>query len=227
MSELSLFSGQHLLYIGGALVVWILVPTIGRTVLNRNQRFVVVLILIGFTLGQEITNDLIRWRQGVWTVAENLPLHMCGFSLFTTTYALYTKNQTAFELSYFWGLAGAIQAILTPEFSTLGPPITRFLFFLSHTLIILNVLWLVFVDGMRCRPGSLLNVILVTNGVAFIMTFVNKILHSNYWFICAKPDTASPFMIGPWPWYLIGIEVFGILILAVIYIPMVLARKRS
>ncbi len=215
-----------MLYIIGAIVVWIIVPFIGRKFLTTRQQFFVALLLIVLTLGQELTNDLLRWSHGVWSVAENLPLHMCGFSLFTTTYALYTKNQTAFELSYFWGLAGAVQAILTPEFATLGPPKLIFLYFLSHTLIILNVLWLVFIDGMRCRPGSLFNVVLVTNGVAFIMTFVNKILHSNYWFLCSKPETASPFMVGAWPWYFIGVEIFGILILALIYLPMYWIQSR-
>lgn len=227
MNNLYLFSPLHLFYIGGALVGWILIPYIGKKYLNRRQQFIGTLILIFLTFGQDLSDDLIRWYKGIWTLDKDLPLHMCGFSIFCTTFALYTKNQTAFELSYFWGLAGAIQAIMTPEFTGIVSPVLTFTFFFSHSIIILNVLWLVFVIGMRCRLGSLLNTIFITNAVVFIMSFVNKALHSNYWFICAKPDTASPFILGSWPWYLVGIEIFGILVLGLVYLPMYISLKRT
>ena len=154
---------------------------------------------------------------------EDLSLHMCGLSLFLSSYALWKKSQTAFELSFFWGLAGAFQAIITPD-PTRWPygDISIFWSFLTHGVIILNVIWLIWVDGMRCRKGSLLNTLLITGGTAFVIAYVNKFLGegANYWFLCNKPSGDSPFLIGDWPYYLIAFQFVGFLMMAIVYFPM-------
>ena len=146
----------------GTFFVCVLVLFIGSKVLDSQQRRMMVIVLITLSLGQEIIDDILRWNVGVWRIANDLPLHMCGFSLITSTYALHTRNQTAFELSYFWGFAGALQGMLTPD-PARWPygEISIFWSFMSHGIIILNVVWLIWVDGMRCRKGSLLNKFLV------------------------------------------------------------------
>ena len=35
-------------------------------------------------------------------LGDDLPLHICGLSLYLSTYALWKKDQLAFELAYFW-----------------------------------------------------------------------------------------------------------------------------
>ena len=102
---------------------------------------------------------------------------MCGLSLFISSYALYYKSQAAFEISFFWGIVGAAQAIFTPDPSRFPyGDISIFFNFFSHGIIILNVFWLMFVDGMRCRKGALLNTFLVSNGAVFVIGFINKII---------------------------------------------------
>ena len=133
------------------------------------------------------------------------------------------KSQTAFELSFFWGLVGAFQAIITPD-PTRWPygDISIFWSFLTHGVIILNVIWLIWVDGMRCRKGSLLNTLLITSGTAFVIGHINKFLGegANYWFLCNKPSGDSPFLIGDWPYYLIAFQLVGFLMMAIVYFPM-------
>ncbi|MAR75046.1 MAG: TIGR02206 family membrane protein [Candidatus Marinimicrobia bacterium] len=221
------FGLEHNLYLIGTFTIWFLVLFTGKVILNLEQRRIFVLLLIFITISQELIDDILRWNVGIWDVAEDLPLHMCGISFFTSTYALYSKNQTAFELSYFWGLAGAFQAIITPDPTRFVMDVSLFWNFLSHGLIILNVLWMIVIDNMRCRVGSYLNAIIITNGILFIISIVNSILGGNYWFICEKPGGESPFIMGEWPLYIIGFQISGILLLGLFYIPMIILRKKG
>lgn len=221
------FGLEHNLYLIGTFTIWFLVLFTGKVILNLEQRRIFVLLLIFITISQELIDDILRWNVGIWDVAEDLPLHMCGISFFTSTYALYSKNQTAFELSYFWGLAGAFQAIITPDPTRFVMDVSLFWNFLSHGLIILNVLWMIVIDNMRCRVGSYLNTIIITNGILFIISIVNSILGGNYWFICEKPGGESPFIMGEWPLYIIGFQISGILLLGLFYIPMIILRKKG
>ena len=221
------FGLEHNLYLIGTFTIWFLVLFTGKVILNLEQRRIFVLLLIFITISQELIDDILRWNVGIWDVAEDLPLHMCGISFFTSTYALYSKNQTAFELSYFWGLAGAFQAVITPDPTRFVMDVSLFWNFLSHGLIILNVLWMIVIDNMRCRVGSYLNAIIITNGILFIISIVNSILGGNYWFICEKPGGESPFIMGEWPLYIIGFQISGILLLGLFYIPMIILRKKG
>lgn len=81
--------------------------------------------------------------------------------------------------------------------------------------------------NMRCRKRSFLDMILITNAGVFIISFVNSVLGGNYWFICQKRGGESLFIIGEWPLYFIGFEMFGILVLGLFYIPMIILRKKG
>ena len=171
------FGFEHNAYMAGCLALCLLFPFIGKKYLNPTQRKAVAILLAFFTIFQEVVFDVFQIYIDDFYLEDDLSLHMCGFSLFLTSYALWKKNQTAFELAFFWGLAGAFQGIITPDPSRWPyGDISVFWNFLSHGIIILNVIWLIWVDGMRCRKGSFLNTILITNGVIFMMSIVNKII---------------------------------------------------
>jgi hypothetical integral membrane protein (TIGR02206 family) len=229
-SDFPTFGTEHTLYIMGCLMIWFALPYIGKKYLSPSKRFSIAIFLAVFTIFQEVLFDFFQIYIDDFSIKEDLSLHMCGLSLFLSSYALWKKNQTAFELAFFWGLAGALQSILTPD-PTRWPygDISIFWNFLSHGLIILNVVWLMWVDGMRCRKGSLLNTVLITNGVIFVMGYVNTFLGegANYWFICTKPGGDSPFLIGDWPYYLITFELVGFAMMGLIYLPMWIAVNRK
>ena len=217
------FSFEHNSYLLGLLLLWFILPLIGKKFLSKDQQRNVVFILIAVTLLQELLHYFFKINLNKFDIAQDLSLHMCGISVFISCYALYTKNQAAFELSFFWGLAGALQAILTPDPTRFHfGYISTFWSFLSHGIIIMNVFWLIFVDNMRCRKNSLLNTILVTNGAIFIIGIINSAIGNgaNYWFICEKPSGDSPFLIGEWPYYLFTFQLAGILFMSLIYLPM-------
>ena len=224
------FSFEHNSYLLGLLLMWIILPLIGKKFLSKDQQRNVVFILIAITFLQELLHYFFKINLNTFDIAQDLSLHMCGISVFISCYALYTKNQAAFELSFFWGLAGALQAVLTPDPTRFHfGYISTFWSFLSHGIIIMNVFWLIFVDKMRCRKNSLLNTILVTNGAIFIIGIINSAIGNgaNYWFICEKPSGDSPFLIGEWPYYLFTFQLAGILFMSLIYLPMWFTVNRN
>lgn len=222
------FGPKHILYLVGSALLIISAIILGVRVMSDRQRRWMVMGLASVTLAQEALDDLIRISAGVWDPQTALPLHLCSLGMLVSVWALLSRKQLVFEVAYFWVLAAATQAILTPDNSRwrLGE-LDVFWNFLSHGLIVLNVLWLVFVEGMRCRRGSWLRVFLITNLVAVPVGLINVLLGSNYFFLCRKPGGVSPFLVGEWPWYILWFEALAILFFLLLYLPMRWGRRRG
>ena len=54
---------------------------------------------------------------------------------------------------------------------------------------------------------------------------INWITDANYMYICEKPIVQSPFLIGEWPWYILSLEVIGLLMMLIAAIPMRLVNN--
>jgi hypothetical integral membrane protein (TIGR02206 family) len=222
------FGTKHLLYMGALVLVWVGVTYVGMRHLDVRQRRRVVVFLAVLSLGQELLDDLIRLNAGVWSPQQALPLHLCSLAMLVSVWAILSRKQLVFEVAYYWGLAAASQAILTPDNSRwqLGE-VDVFWNFLSHGVIILNVLWLVVVERMRCRPFSWLKVFLITNLMVIPIGIINVLLDANYFFISRKPGGSSPFLVGEWPWYILGFEGLALAFFLLVYGPMRWAAGRD
>ena len=78
---------------------------------------------------------------------------------------------------------------------------------MQHSLIILNLLWLIFAYNMKFTQRGIIQSFLFINILVLIIGVINLILDSNYMFLCAPPDVNNPFLIGQWPYYLLVLEV--------------------
>jgi hypothetical integral membrane protein (TIGR02206 family) len=156
-------------------------------------------------------------------------LHLCSVCIILIVIIMVKYNQTIFELLYFWGLGAATQAILTPDLGVYGFPHFRFFqIFFSHGLIVAAVIYFLFVEGKRLRRGSLKRGIIYTNIYAGIVLIVNQIAGTNYMFINRTPDTPSIIdALGPWPFYLIWLELILIAVFSLIYLPVFFRHRRE
>ena len=59
---------------------------------------------------------------------EHLPITVCGWCVVFCSYLVITKNQTLFDISYFWLFSGTIFALATPTVITYAGP-TRFRYY--------------------------------------------------------------------------------------------------
>ena len=46
-------------------------------------------------------------------------------------------------------------------------------------------------------------------------------------YLAEKPMVDNPFLIGEWPWYIVGLELVLILHIAIIYLPFALKNRFS
>lgn len=163
--------------------------------------------------------NLIAWEMmgGALSLDAVIPFHLCDIAAFLCGFALITRHQLLCELSYFWGLAGTLQGLLTPNLVYDFPNTVFLSFFLQHGVIVVTALLLPLGLGWRPRRGAAMTAfawVLVYAGAAFL---VNLALNTNFGFLMRKPAGASLLDVMPdWPGYilfLIGIAgVFFLLL---------------
>ena len=145
-------------------------------------------------------------------VRDLLPLHVCGILQYICAYTLWTRSQRAYEIAYFWGMGGTLQALLTPEMNAAFPHPTYFSHFVPHGALLVAIAYATFALGMRPEPMSILRALRATVVYAVLLLPINLLLGTNYMYLLAKPMSASLLdLLGPWPWYILsGIAVAGL-----------------
>jgi hypothetical integral membrane protein (TIGR02206 family) len=164
-----------------------------------------------------------------WSLAFSLPLHLCGLSAMLSAVMLINRSYAIFEVVYFWGLAGASQALLTPDIGLFSfPHYLYYKFFLAHSMIILAVLYMVFVEGYRPYLKSIGKVFVVTNIYALVIADFNYFTGGNYLYLAHKPEGASLFdFLGPWPWYILWLEGLVLVSSLICYVPYIIQDMRN
>jgi hypothetical integral membrane protein (TIGR02206 family) len=155
---------------------------------------------------------------------DHLPLQLCDWANFTCAAALVWRHRLSYELTYFWGLAGTLQAIVTPELVVGFPHLGFITFHIAHAGIIVGVLFLTL--GLRMRPTvrSIGRAFLGAQIYAGVTAVINLLLDTNYGYLCRKPTTPSLLdYLGPWPVYLFSIEVLALVLFFVAYLPFAVA----
>ncbi|MDE2773950.1 MAG: TIGR02206 family membrane protein [Gemmatimonadota bacterium] len=183
---------------------------------RRRLRFALALVLLLNEVGWHLWN----LSSGSWALERMLPLHMCAAMVWITVAALLLEKRALYPMLYFFGIAGAAQALITPDLGAFGFPHYRFFqTMLSHGLLVTGGLWVVTVERWRPTARSLAAVLLGLNAYALVILWVNMRIGSNYLFLARKPGGASLMDFFPeWPWYLLILEGLTIVILTLMYL---------
>lgn len=154
---------------------------------------------------------------GQWHVRYGLPLQLCDVSAFFTAASLLTQNQTLYEIALYWGCTGAFHALLTPQFTQGTQRFFQIEYYVSHSGLLLGPMFLTFICGMSPTEWSWAMASVWLNVAAMVVGSVNWLFNCNYMFLCKPPTAKNPFIIGAWPWYLIGFELAMLLHFVAIY----------
>lgn len=218
-----LFSVAHLLGIAFVVLVCVLVALITPRLGPRAQAGL-RWGLAAFALANTLAWDLWQRGTGTWHIAYSLPLHLCTLAVVLAAALLATRSFPLFELLYFWGFAGATQALLTPDLQVGGynfPHFVYIIFWTSHGVILWAVIFAMAAWGYRPTWGSLPRVALITNAVLLLIGLVNWLTGGNYMFIARPPDYATLIdLLGPWPWYIIPLQLIGLAAFGLVYLPL-------
>lgn len=170
-----------------------------------------------------------NYSVGKWTLQTMLPLHLCSILVWIGAWMLITKSYKIYEFMYLMGIAGALQALATPDLGIYGYPHFRFFqTFLSHGLIVTSAVYMTVVEGFRPTWKSLLRVFLWVNIYAGIVYYINTLIGSNYLMINHKPYTPSLLDLLPeWPIYIVYMELLGIACMLLLYLPFAVKDLRN
>ena len=200
----------------------------GLNSLGFSSRRTACLLLAGILSANFVFEQCYELLVDTWSVRESLPLHLCDIAIAVTVVALIgAANQNsrrpqpsiAYELAFYWGLGGTLQAILTPDLEQAFPSPRFFTYFIGHGTIVISAVALTLGIGMRPRPWSALYVWLITNATALPVLAANYFLGSNYMFLCGAPSASTVLnYLGEWPWpYLFLLDLLALAIMSACY----------
>ena len=219
VASFELFGPSHLVALS-CLVFWICLqlyvtqhlksrelPVTRRALVSRileasNLALVVVAILM---------QHCARWWSGHWDPRWDLPLQLCDWAFLSLALAFFTRHRFLYEVSYFWGLAGTLQGMLTPHLGRDFPSVEFLAFFLFHGGVIAAALFNAIAQEQYPRHGAFWKVALASQvylGTALLANFLIK--GANYGFLLEKPDASLMDYMGPWPWYILTLELAGL-----------------
>lgn len=157
-----------------------------------------------------------------------LPMHLCDWATFTIAVALLRRGQIWYELAYFWGLSGTLQAVITPDLPEVDA-VRVWTFFIGHSGIIAGVLFATW--GLKMRPqfpGSLLRAFAWLQFYAVCAGLVNWQCGTNFGYLAAKPHSASLLdALAPWPWYIAELEALSLVSFLIYAAPFFCAARKS
>lgn len=134
------------------------------------------------------------------TPIDHLPITVCGWALIFCSILVLTKNQTLFDIAYFWVFTGSIFGLITPTvISYCGPTRFRYYqFWLEHTMGFISLFYMIFVHNMRPNFKSMIKSFSALTVLALIAMYVNNLIPgANYLFLATTEDTASVLDILP------------------------------
>ncbi|MFM2220906.1 MAG: hypothetical protein RLZZ553_654 [Verrucomicrobiota bacterium] len=217
------FSNSHLMTLCvGFLIVWALVASSRRSpdiALSLARGVLAFFCLTAY-----------GYSQWAWCTCSHpidldnaLPFHLCDIAAVLAGYALLSRKRWAQELTYYWGLAATMQALITPALLYDFPHFTFFTFFIHHFAIVGAAIFIPLCDGWRpSLPWwrSPLWAFLCVNIYLVVAGALNMGLGTNFGFVAHPPENPSLIdHLGPWPFYLIWFEVIAWILFCLLTLP--------
>jgi hypothetical integral membrane protein (TIGR02206 family) len=197
-----------------------LAAIVRRTKSSRVENIIIGVLSAVLVLNYVVYLIFIRTR-GIVAWQQMLPMQLCDWGMVVVIAALWTGNQRWFEVAYFWGIGGTLQAVLTPNLP-FGFPDWRFIsFFTSHSGIIIGVVFLMLTRRYRPYPMSIVRVFLWSEFYFVVTLIVDELTGVNYGFLRHKPEAFSilSFLSDSRPLYLIEMHGVALLFFLGLYAP--------
>src|SRR5881392_4182368 len=199
---------------------FVLSAVVHRTKSTRLERAIVVL-LSAVLVANYIAYLIFVRSHGIVMWQQMLPLQLCDWGMVVVIVALWTGSQRWFEVAYFWGIGGTLQAVLTPNLR-FGFPDWRFIsFFTSHCGIIVGVIFLMLIRRYRPHPMSIVRVWLWSEFYFVVTLIVDELTGVNYGFLLHKPEAFSilSFLSDSRQLYLLQVHGVALLFFLALYAP--------
>ena len=146
------------------------------------------------------------WTTGVsqgWSPADSLPLALCDVATLVAAAALWWRIPLLVELTWFWGLAGSLQSLITPDVQ-LGLPSATFIeYVVAHAGIVITALFLVVGQRIAPRARGAARVFAITAAYTAVVGLADALTGGDYMYLRSRPSSWTLLsVLGPWPWYI-------------------------
>ena len=216
-----IFGNAHLITLFIIIAIAIVFPLIVKT--RPVSQIILITKIMGVSLiSLEFIKPLIWHYSMDFPWIELVPIHMCNLSTLFIGIFLITKKRLFFEVAFFWGIGGGINALITPDIPNSFPDPQYILFFFGHGLLIIAIAYACISLANRPTLNS------VKNGIYFslitlpVIYFINKILGppANYWYLGSKPVGDSILNLFPAPpLHIPVLIIIGVILFFLIYSP--------
>lgn len=187
--------------------------------------------LAGLIVGNELGWLIWVWHGHTFSLQTGLPIFLCDVAAFVSAAALITRQQLLVEVTYFWGIAGTLNGIVSPDIPDHFPSYQFIQYFVQHGAIPAASLFLVVGLRLYPRPWAAVRVLGLTLLLVAFDALVNLLTGGNYMFLRSVPPGNNLLdLFGPWPWYIFGGVILAAVFVAVLDAPFriaALARARS
>ena len=218
------FSPEHLLPLAVLVVLTVLLCIAARRAPGRWIDAVAAFIAVTLVIA-ELSWQPYALANHTWSQGASLPVQLCDVAGFIAAVALVWRQRLLIEVAYFWGLGGTLQAVLTPDLKDHFPSFPYLQFYVTHDLVILAALFLVFGLALKPRPGAVRRMFLLTVAFAVLVGLIDLASGGNYMYLRQVPVSGSLLdLMGPWPWYIAVGAVLTLVVLAILDAPFRLSR---
>ena len=197
-----------------------LAAIVHRTRSSRIERAIVGLLSAVLVLNYVVYLIFVR-SHGIVTWQQMLPLQLCDWGMVVVIVAMWTGNQRWFEVAYFWGIGGTLQAVLTPNLRFGFPDWRIISFFTSHSGIIIGVVFLMLTRRYRPYPMSIVRTFIWSEFYFVVTLIADELTGFNYGFLLHKPEAFSilNFLSDSRPLYLLEMHGVALLFFLGLYAP--------
>lgn len=151
---------------------------------------------------------------------QGLPFELCDISLWLTVYVLLQRSQRTYELAYYWGVAGAGMAMLTPDLLAPLLSVSSINFFVRHGGTVLGILYLLWSSQSRPRAHSWRFAFLALNLYAAAIGLFDFAFGTNYLYLRNKPASQSLLdAMGSWPLYILAADLLALVMFMLMSVP--------
>ena len=227
-SPFILFGNIHLITMAIIVLVAVFLPLVCKNQSTSNKSLiskVIAFIILSHVIISPYKDLYLLQNPYNWR--EILPIHMCDLSEIFLAAFLLGGPKILYKCAFFWGLAGASMAIITPDIPVID--LDYAFFMIGHGMIVIGVMYATISLGNRPYAKDILTVSLITAFVLLpIVYLINLILGepANYWYLIAKPAGASLMDAFPEPpYHLLITTPLAIATFCLIYIPYAIKDK--
>lgn len=143
--------------------------------------------------------SLYAWylTSGAFSWGESLPLYPCRLSILLSAFMLLKDSEKIYHVVFYWAVAGAGMALLSPDTSTFSFPHFMFIqYFIGHGGLLMAIGFMSWVREYRIPKNAIRRVYKWSLAYVALVLPINRITGGNYGYL-SRPIAGNILAIFP------------------------------